>query len=67
MSLSSRNVSSSKLVCINGHLKRSNRSGLKRLSCSRRLKREKMLIEPAKEWHFYRLIDGPQGRGYKKL
>ena len=32
-----------------------------------RLKREKMLIEPAKEWHFYRLIDGPQGRGYKKL
>jgi hypothetical protein len=27
----------------------------------------KMLIEPAKEWHFYRLIDGPQGRGYKKL
>jgi hypothetical protein len=30
-----------------------------------RLKREKMLIEPAKEWHFYRLIDGPQGRGYK--
>jgi quinol monooxygenase YgiN len=24
-----------------------------------RLKREKMLIEPAKEWHFYRLIDGP--------
>jgi hypothetical protein len=32
-----------------------------------RLKREKMLIEPAKEWHFYRLINGPQGRGYKKL
>ena len=32
-----------------------------------RLKREEMLIEPAKEWHFYRLIDGPQGRGYKKL
>ena len=32
-----------------------------------RLKREKMLIEPAKEWHFHRLIDGPQGRGYKKL
>jgi hypothetical protein len=31
-----------------------------------RLKRENMLIEPAKEWHFYRLIDGPQGRGYKK-
>lgn len=30
-----------------------------------RLKREKMLIEPAKEWHFYRVIDGPQGRGYK--
>ena len=24
-----------------------------------RLKREKMLVEPAKEWHFYRLIDGP--------
>jgi len=32
-----------------------------------RLKREKMLIEPAKEWHFYRLMDGPQGRGYRKL
>jgi hypothetical protein len=32
-----------------------------------RLKREKMLIEPAEEWHFHRLIDGPQGRGYKKL
>jgi len=28
---------------------------------------QKMLIEPAKEWHLYRLIDGPQGRGYKKL
>jgi hypothetical protein len=25
-----------------------------------------MLVEPAKEWHFYRLIDGAQGRGYKK-
>jgi hypothetical protein len=24
-----------------------------------------MLIELAKEWHFYRLIDGAQGRGYK--
>src|SRR5512133_476999 len=24
-----------------------------------------MLIEAAKERHFYRLIDGPQGRGYK--
>jgi hypothetical protein len=32
-----------------------------------RLKREKMLVEPAKEWHFHRLIDGPHGRGYKKL
>jgi hypothetical protein len=32
-----------------------------------RLKREKMLVEPAKEWHFYRLINGPQGRGYKTL
>jgi len=32
-----------------------------------RLKREKMLIEPAKEWHFYQLVDGPQGRGYKDL
>jgi hypothetical protein len=31
-----------------------------------RRKREKMLIEPAKEWHFYPLINGPQGRGYKK-
>ena len=31
------------------------------------LKREKMLIEPAREWHFYRLIDDPQGRGYEKL
>ena len=31
-----------------------------------RLKREKMLIEPAKEWHFHRLIDGRQGLGYKK-
>lgn len=31
-----------------------------------RLKREKMLVEPAKEWHFYRLIDGLQGRGDKK-
>ena len=30
-----------------------------------RLKREKMLIESAKEWHFYRVIDGPQGRGDK--
>src|SRR4051794_25722178 len=25
-----------------------------------------MLIEPAKERYFYSLIDGPQGRGYKK-
>jgi quinol monooxygenase YgiN len=32
-----------------------------------RLKRGKMLVEPAKEWHFYPLIKGPQGRGYKKL
>jgi len=24
-----------------------------------RLKRENMLFEPAKEWHFYRLVDGP--------
>jgi len=24
-----------------------------------RLKREKMLIEPANEWHFYRLTNGP--------
>jgi quinol monooxygenase YgiN len=32
-----------------------------------RLKRENMLIEPAREWHFYRLIDGPRGRGYKKI
>jgi hypothetical protein len=27
----------------------------------------KMLVKPAREWDFYRLIDGPQGRGYKKL
>jgi hypothetical protein len=32
-----------------------------------RLKREKMLVELAKEWHFYPLVDGPQGDGYKKL
>ena len=32
-----------------------------------RLKRDKMLIEPAKECHFQRLIDGLQGRDYKKL
>jgi hypothetical protein len=32
-----------------------------------RLKREKMLVELAREWHFYRLMDGPQGRGYRKL
>jgi hypothetical protein len=32
-----------------------------------RLKREKMLIKPAKEWHFYRLVDRLQGRSYKKL
>jgi quinol monooxygenase YgiN len=31
-----------------------------------RLKRENMLVEPAREWHFYRLIDGPQARGCKK-
>ena len=31
-----------------------------------RLKRGNMLIEPAKEWHFFRLIDDPQDRGYKK-
>jgi len=24
-----------------------------------RLERENMLFEPAKEWHFYRLVDGP--------
>jgi len=24
-----------------------------------RLEREKMLVEPANEWHFYRLIGGP--------
>jgi hypothetical protein len=32
-----------------------------------RLKREKLLIEPAKEWHCCRLIDSPHGRSYKKL
>ena len=32
-----------------------------------RLKREKMLIEPAKERHFYRLVEGAHGRRYKKI
>jgi hypothetical protein len=31
------------------------------------LKREKMLIEPAKEWHFYRLIDGHAAVATKNL
>jgi quinol monooxygenase YgiN len=30
------------------------------------LERENMLVEPAKEWHFYPLIDGPQCRGSKR-
>ena len=32
-----------------------------------RLKREKMLTEPAREWHFYRLFDSAQSRDYKEL
>ena len=31
-----------------------------------RLQRDNMLVEPAKEWHFHPLIDGPEGPGYAK-
>ena len=32
-----------------------------------RLKREKMLTEPAREWHFYRLFDNAKSAGNKEL